>query len=83
MEFIKANSNYWSKNPLYNFQLSYVIMSQNRFELLQINFHYLLICLLSVTIGLEKYFQQYFSTNYKESLKKYSRSKNTLSLIKR
>lgn len=27
MGFVKANLNYWSKNPSYNFQLPYAIMS--------------------------------------------------------
>ena len=42
MRFVKTNpiSNYWSKSPLYNFQLPRTVMSRNRFELLLSNFHF-------------------------------------------
>ncbi|XP_015177623.1 PREDICTED: piggyBac transposable element-derived protein 4-like [Polistes dominula] len=42
MGFVKTNpiSNYWSKNPLYNFVLPRNIMSRNKFKLLLSNFHF-------------------------------------------
>jgi len=42
MGVVKVNpiANYWSKSPLYNFQLPRTIMSRNRFELLLSNFHF-------------------------------------------
>lgn len=68
--FMKANlaAIYWSKNSLYNFLLLRTIVSRNRFELLYSN---ILIRLLLVMIVLEKYF--HFSTDYKNSITKYSR----------
>lgn len=43
MGFVKINpiANYWSKSPLYNFQLASVIISRNKFELLLSNFHFI------------------------------------------